>query len=497
MDRKPRLAFWQIWNISFGFLGIQFGFGLQNANLSRIFQTLGAEIDSIAILWIAAPVTGLVIQPIIGHLSDRTWGRLGRRRPYFLGGAILSSAALVLMPNVSALWMAAGLLWILDASINISMEPFRAFVGDMLPSEQRTLGFAMQSFFIGLGSVIASLLPWALATWLGVANEAAPGEIPATVTYSFYAGGVVFLAAICWTVFRTREYDPDQVARFAAADHAAGEASDVAAAPPSPEAFFRPAPWWAAAGAVITVLVAYLGFEKELYILGAGLITFAVLLAVAGVLLQSGRAHIGFVEVFSDLVRMPDTMKRLAWVQFFSWFGLFSMFLYTTAAVTSHVYGTSDTTTAAYNDGANWVGVLFAAYNGVAALVAFALPVLARRTSRRFTHIAALTLGALGLASFYLIRDPMLLLVPMIGVGIAWASILSMPYAILTDSLPASKFGIYMGIFNFFIVLPQITASTVYGQLLQHVFAEQAVLVLVTGGLSFGVAALLMLRVRD
>jgi maltose/moltooligosaccharide transporter len=245
------------------------------------------------------------------------------------------------------------------------------------------------------------------------------------------------------------------------------------------------------------VLVAYLGFEKELYILGAGLIAFAVLLAAAGVLLQSGRAHIGFVEVFSDLVRMPDTMKRLAWVQFFSWFGLFSMFLYTTAAVTSHVYGTSDTTTAAYNDGANWVGVLFAAYNGVAALVAFGLPVLARRTSRRITHIGALVAGALGLASFYLIRDPMLLLVPMIGVGIAWASILSMPYAILTDSLPASKFGIYMGIFNFFIVLPQITASTVYGQLLQHVFAEQAVLVLVTGGLSFGVAALLMLRVRD
>lgn len=497
MDQKPRLAFWQIWNISFGFLGIQFGWGLQLANLSRIFQTLGADIDSIAILWIAAPVTGLLIQPIIGHMSDRTWGRLGRRRPYFLGGAILSSAALILMPNVSALWMAAGLLWVMDASINISMEPFRAFVGDMLPSEQRTLGFAMQSFFIGLGSVIASIFPWALAKWLHVANTAAAGEIPATVMYSFYVGGAVFLCAVCWTVFRTREYDPDEMARFASAEERESDGQVVVAELPPEEAFFRPAPWWAGAGAVITVLVAYLGFEKELYVLGAGLIAFAILLTAAGILRRSGRTKLGFVEVFGDLLRMPDTMKRLAWVQFFSWFGLFSMFLYTTAAVTSHVYGTDDPTSEAFNSGANWVGVLFGTYNGVAALVAFALPVLARRTSRRFTHIAALVAGGLGLVSIYFIHDPMLLLVPMVGIGIAWASILSMPYAILTDSLPTSKFGVYMGIFNFFIVLPQITASTVYGQLLQHVFDEQAVLVLVTGGISFGVAALLMLRVKD
>jgi len=499
MDRKPRLGFWQIWNISFGFLGIQFGWGLQLANLSRIFQTLGAEIDSIAILWIAAPVTGLLVQPIIGHMSDRTWGRLGRRRPYFLGGAILSSIALVLMPNVSALWMAAGLLWILDASINVSMEPFRAFVGDMLPSEQRTLGFAMQSFFIGLGSVIASVFPWALANWFGIANTAPAGEIPATVMYAFYVGAAVFLGAVCWTVFRVREYDPDEVARFEAAATAdAGQtAVDLPHEPPPAEDFFRPAPWWAAAGAVISVLVAYMDFEKELYILGAGLIAFAVLLTVAGILRQSGRSKTGFVEVFSDLLRMPDTMRRLAWVQFFSWFGLFSMFLYTTAAVTSHVYGTTDPTSEAFNDGANWVGILFGAYNGVAALVAFGLPVVARRTSRRFTHILALVLGGVSLASFWLIQSPMMLLLPMIGIGIAWASILAMPYAILTDSLPARKFGIYMGIFNFFIVLPQITASTVYGQLLKHVFGEQAVLVLVTGGLSFLVAALLMLRIRD
>ena len=496
MTTKPRLGFWQIWNLSFGFLGIQFGWGLQNANLSRIFQTLGADIDSIAILWIAAPVTGLVMQPIIGHLSDGTWGRFGRRRPYFLGGAILSSIALVFMPNVSALWMAAGLLWILDASINISMEPFRAFVGDMLPGEQRTMGFAMQTFFIGIGSVVASLFPWMLDHWFGVANTAAAGEIPPTVMYSFYVGAAVFFAAVSWTVFRVREYDPEEMARFAESEAVAIDAPvrhDVLPA----ERFFAAAPFWVVAGAIVSILVLWLDFEKEMYLLGTGMIIFGLMLAAAGGMARSDSRSRGFVEVFSDLLQMPDTMKRLAAVQFFSWFGLFSMFLYTTSAVTSHVYGTTDPTSDAFNEGANWVGVLFGAYNGVAALVAFALPWLARRTSRRATHILALVAGGLSLASFVLIKDPMLLLLPMVGIGIAWASILSMPYAILTDALPAHKFGVYMGIFNFFIVLPQITAATVYGQLLQHVFGGQSVYVLVTGGVSFAIAAVMMLRIRD
>lgn len=496
MTTKPRLGFWQIWNLSFGFLGIQFGWGLQNANLSRIFQTLGAEIDSIAILWIAAPVTGLVMQPIIGHLSDGTWGRFGRRRPYFLGGAILSSIALILMPNVSALWMAAGLLWILDASINISMEPFRAFVGDMLPSEQRTMGFAMQTFFIGIGSVVASLFPWILAHGFGVANTAAAGEIPPTVIYSFYVGAAVFFAAVAWTVFRVREYDPEEMARFAESEAVAIDAPVRHEVLPA-ERFFAAAPFWVVAGAIVSILVLWLDFEKEMYLLGTGMIIFGLMLAAAGGLARSDTRFRGFVEVFSDLLQMPETMKRLAGVQFFSWFGLFSMFLYTTSAVTSHVYGTTDPTSDAFNEGANWVGVLFGAYNGVAALVAFALPWLARRTSRRATHILALVAGGLSLASFVLIKDPMMLLLPMVGIGIAWASILSMPYAILTDALPARKFGVYMGIFNFFIVLPQITAATVYGQLLQHVFGGQSVYVLVTGGLSFGIAAVMMLRIRD
>ncbi|NNF05087.1 MAG: MFS transporter, partial [Rhodothermales bacterium] len=488
-----RLSFWQIWNISFGFLGIQFGFALQNANLSRIFQTLGAEIDAIAILWIAAPVTGLLVQPIIGHMSDRTWNRLGRRRPFFLVGAILASTALIVMPNLTALWMAAGMLWILDASINISMEPFRAFVGDMLPSEQRTRGFAMQSFFIGTGAVVASLLPWMMTNWLGISNTAPAGQIPAAVTISFYVGAAVFLGAVLWTVLRVKEYSPEEMAAF--------ERHEAALAPPDhhllpAERYRASVPGWLLAGIFLTVAVYLTDMEKELYILGVGLIAFAALLFLAYALTASGRRG-GFVEVMSDLMQMPKMMRKLAWVQFFSWFALFSMFLYATPAITSHIYGTTDTTSQLYNDGADWVGVLFGAYNAVAAAVAFGLPVLAKWTSRRATHIIGLVAGGLGLLSIYVIPSPVALLISMVGIGVAWASVLAMPYAILTDHLPARKFGVYMGIFNFFIVLPQITASTVYGMLLEHVFGGESVYVLITGGVAFFIAAVLMLRVKE
>ena len=495
MASKPRLSFWHIWNISFGFLGIQFGWALQLANFSRILQTLGAEESSLAILWVAAPVTGLIVQPIIGHFSDRTWGKLGRRRPYFLYGAILASVSLVLMPNSAALWMAAGLLWILDASINVSMEPFRAFVGDMLPSEQRTKGFAMQSFFIGTGSVVASLLPWMLANWAGVANTAPEGEIPLSVTYAFYIGGIVFLAAVGWTVFRVKEYSPEEMEAFAAEEAQAGIGAAILPRVPA-ERFSRMAPAWLVVGAVLTALVVWIDvLQKEMLILGGGLIAFGVLLYVAAARTRAGGED-GFSEVFSDLFNMPDTMKKLAWVQFFSWFALFSMFIYMTPAVTSHVYGATDPTTQLYTDGADWVGVLFGAYNAVAALFAFALAPLSKRLGRSMTHILGLLAGGLGLTSIYFITDPMWLLLSMIGVGMAWASILAMPYAILTDALPSSKFGIYMGIFNFFIVLPQILASTVYGALLEHLFGGASILVLVTGGGSFVVAAVLMRRVE-
>ena len=493
MASKPQLSFWQIWNISFGFLGIQFGWGLQLANLSRIFQTLGAEVDSIAILWIAAPVTGLIVQPIIGHMSDRTWGRLGRRRPYFLWGALLASASLIFMPNSSALWMAAGLLWILDASINVSMEPFRAFVGDMLPTEQRTKGFAMQSFFIGFGSVVASLFPWMLTNWMGISNTAPDGEIPPSVVYSFYVGGVVFLAAVAWTVFRVKEYSPEEMASF---EETTSESAIEHASLYHAEKYRKAALRWLSGGVVLTSMVYIPGwFEKEMGILGVGMIAFAFMLYFAADRTESGKIS-GFVEVFSDLMQMPSTMKKLAWVQFFSWFGLFSMFIYMTPAITSHVYGTSDPTSQLYNDGADWVGVLFGAYNAVAALFAFALPMMAARFGPARTHMIGLVAGGLGLMSIYLVSDPMLLLLSMTGIGVAWASILAMPYVMLTDALPARKFGIYMGIFNFFIVLPQIMASTIYGGLLHGVFGGESIFVLLSGGVSFLIAAVLMNRLK-
>ena len=430
ITQKPRLSFWQIWNMSFGFLGIQFGFALQNSNVSRIFETLGASIDDLPLLWIAAPITGLAIQPIVGFLSDRTWGRLGRRRPYFLVGAILASLALIVMPNSSSLWVAAGLLWILDSSINISMEPFRAFVGDMLPEDQVTQGFAFQSFFIGIGAVVASALPYMLSNWFNVSNVAPTGQLPASVIYSFYLGAAAFFLAVAWTVFKSKEYSPEQLAQFDA-HSTQSVASDTKA------------------------------------------------------------------TMLSDLLAMPKTMKQLAVVQFFTWFALFAMWIYTTSAVTKHIYHAVDTSSAAYNEGANWVGICFAAYNGFSALCAFLLPVLAKRTNRRTTHAICLTVGGLSLMSIFFIQQPILLLVPMIGIGLAWSSILSMPYAILACTLPANKMGFYMGAFNIFIVIPQILAASILGYISKHFFQGEAVYTLAFGGFSMLIAALLVLRVDD
>lgn len=428
---KPRLSFWQIWNMSFGFLGIQFGFALQNANISRIFETLGASIDAIPILWMAAPLTGLLVQPIIGYMSDHTWGRLGRRRIYFLIGAVLASIALLFMPNSPVLWVAAGLLWVLDASINISMEPFRALVGDMLPSSQRTTGFAMQSFFIGTGAVIASALPYFLTNVFNVPNTAGPGEIPPSVEISFYVGAVAFLGAVAWTVIKTKEYPPETFEEF-------------------------------------------YPFDPE-----------------------SKKSEVGIIAIFNDFARMPKTMVQLALVQFFSWFALFAMWIYSTAAVTKHIYGTSDVTSALYNEGADWVGILFAAYNGFAAVMAFLLPPLANLTSRKIVHMISLTAGGVGLISMFYIQEPEMLIISMLGVGLAWASILSMPYAILAGSLPAHKMGVYMGIFNFFIVIPQITAAGILGYITRDFFDNEAIYAIVLGGASMLLAALLVLVVKD
>jgi len=483
--------------MSFGFLGIQFGFALQNANVSRIFETLGAKVENIPILWIAAPVTGLIIQPIIGHMSDNTWNRLGRRRPYFLTGAILASLALIFISNSPVLWIAAGTLWIMDASINISMEPFRAFVGDMLPSEQRTTGFATQSFFIGTGAVIASVLPYVLTNWFHIQNTAPAGHIPLSVKLSFYIGGVVFISAVIWTIVKTKEYSPEELKDFSAEENSVPDYVSDEENSFGSGIFVKRGFYWILGGALISLFIYFYSLEKELYILSVGIGAFGLVQIISGLFVSGGNTKSGLVVVLSDLYRMPKTMGQLAVVQFFSWFALFSMWIYTTSAVTSHIYGTKDPTSELYNQGANWVGILFAVYNGFAALVAFLLPVIAKYTNRRMTHSVSLIAGGLGLISIILFHTPGLLIISMLGIGLAWASILAMPYAILTGSLPANKMGTYMGIFNFFIVIPQILAASILGFFVRDVFGGESIYALVTGGISMFIAAVLILFVQD
>lgn len=494
-NTRPQLNFWQIWNMCFGFLGIQFGFALQNANVSRIFQSLGAEIDEIPILFIAAPVTGLLVQPIVGYMSDKTWNRFGRRRPYFLIGAICASLALFVMPNSPTFWIAAGMLWVMDASINISMEPFRAFVGDMLPEKQRTTGFAMQSFFIGIGAVVASALPWMMTNWMGISNVAAEGQIPESVKFAFYAGGIVFLLAVLWTVIRTKEYSPEQMAVFDQQELARD--SEVISQKRSRSAshYWRDGTLWLLAGCASAFVIQLQQWDHELYILAGGAVFFALVQWVAAFQLGRGNTGNGFYEVVDDLFHMPKAMKQLSVVQFFSWFALFSMWIYSTPAVTSYHYQSTEVASAAYNDGADWVGVLFAAYNGFAALAAFFIPWLARRTSVKVTHLINMCLGGIGLISFIFIQDPTLLLLSMAGVGIAWASILSVPYVVLSAAVPSNKRGVYMGIFNFFIVIPQILAASVLGFLVKKLFDGDPIYAVVMGGVFMILAGLAMLLV--
>jgi maltose/moltooligosaccharide transporter len=426
---KPRLSFWQIWNMSFGFLGIQFGWGLQLANMSPIYKYLHAEESSLPYLWLAGPITGLIIQPIIGSMSDRTWNKLGRRRPYFLVGAILASVALFFMPDSSAVWMAAGLLWILDASINITMEPFRAFVADKLPEEQRTLGFVMQSFFIGIGQTLANALPY-LFTALGVVGVMASG-IPLSVDYSFKIGAIVFLAAVVWTVATTKEYPPEDI-----------------------EAFER------------------LKREKK------------------GILA-------GFAEIFSSVTEMPQTMKQLAVVQFFTWFALPCMWQFFGLAVARHVFLAPNENSPLFAQGTEWGGLCFAVYNVVCFIIAFLLPSLAKGTSRKTVHMIALICGGIGLMSVNFVTNKWMLFGSMVGVGIAWASILSMPYVMLSTAVPPARMGVYMGVFNLFIVIPQIVMSLIVPNIFNNVLGGDPRNVVVLGGVSLLVAAATVLGVRD
>jgi maltose/moltooligosaccharide transporter len=440
IKKKPNLSFWQIFNMSFGFLGIQFGFALQTGNASRILQTFGADVEHLSWFWLAAPITGMIIQPIIGHYSDRTWTRLGRRRPFFLTGAILSGLALLFMPNSSALAViippivvGAGMLMIMDASFNVAMEPFRALVADNLPDNQHNIGFSMQTCLIGIGAVIGSWLPYVFAEWFHVPKTAAQGIVPDNLLYSFYVGAVVLIGCILWTVISTKEYPPAEFASFHEPDK-----------------------------------------EEE-------------------------KSKGGLMEIFSDLAHMPKTMRQLGVVQFFSWFALFSMWVFTTPAVVDHVYHIKqgDTTSVEYNNAANWVNVVFGVYNLVSAIYALMLPRIVRKTSRKKTHAFSLTMGGIGLISIYFIQDPKLLLLSMIGVGLAWGSILAMPYAILSSSIPVKKIGVYMGIFNFFITFPQIVNGVIGGPVVKHLYNNHAIYALVTAGIFMFMGAISVLFVHD
>jgi maltose/moltooligosaccharide transporter len=434
---KPRLSTAQIFNLSVGFFGIQFGFALQNGNASRILQTFGSDVEHLSLFWLAAPLTGMIVQPIIGYYSDKTWNRFGRRRPFFLVGAILTAIALMIMPNAGTMAsfmppiiIGAGMLMIMDASINVAMEPFRALVADKLPESQRSFGFSMQTFLIGAGAIAGSWLPYVFSEYLGASKVAAAGQVPDNVVYSFYAGAAILIFTILWTVVTTKEYPPE---------------------------------------------------EMELY--------------------HNEPAEVdkGLMSIFKDFSTMPVAMKQLGVVQFFSWFALFSMWVFTTPAIAQHIYKVvpGDTSSVAFADAGNWVSFLFGIYNGISAIYALLLPSIARATSKKIAHAFSLVAGGIGLLSIYFITNPDYLIFSMIGIGLAWGSILSMPYAILSSSIPARKMGVYMGIFNFFITMPQIINGFLGGMIVKEFYSGQAIYAIVMAGVFMILGAISVLYIRD
>jgi maltose/moltooligosaccharide transporter len=428
MKTKKKLDFWGIWNMSFGFLGIQIGWGLQMGNMSAIYEYLGAEPDSIPMLWLAAPLTGLIVQPIIGHFSDNTWSpKYGRRKPYFFFGALFASLTLMIMPFSSAIWMAAGLLWVLDASINVSMEPFRAFVGDMLPKEQYSKGYTMQAFFIGLGAVIASAAPWFFLNVLGMNESSGEGTVPDYVKYSFIIGALAFFCAVMYTIFKTKEYPPEY-------------------------------------------------FEDE----------------------SDKEIKMGYFEGLSHAIKnMPDNFKKLAPVQFFTWMGLFLMWFYFTVTITGTVFGADSPSDPAYSDGVVWGNLCFGFYSLVTFIFALIMPSLSEVIGKKRLHALCLIAGGVGLLSVSIISHKWLLFLSMTGVGMAWASIVSMPYALIADDVPPNKMGIYMGLFNMFIVIPEIIAALGFGWVMSEVFNNTKVYGVMTAGVMLIIAALLTFRVNE
>ena len=435
MKNKPLLSFGNILSMSLGFMGIQMGFAIQNANASRILQTYGADVEHLSWFWIVAPLTGMIVQPIVGHYSDNTWCKLGRRRPFFLVGAIITAIALILMPNAGlfakfmpAVFVGAGFLMIMDASINVTMEPFRALVADMLPAKQATVGFAVQTFLIGIGAVVGSWLPYVLLNWFGIGADLSESGVPLNLVYSFYIAAAILLITIIWTVTNTKEYSPEELAEFNG-DTVVNE---------------RPK----------------------------------------------------FSEMFRDVANMPRIMKQLGLVQFFSWIALFGMWVYTTPAVAQQIFNETDPNTELFQTAGDWVGILFGVYNFVAMLFALFLIPISNKLGRKTTHAIALTIGAISLISIGFITNKNLLILPMVGVGIAWASILAMPYAMLAPNLPQNKMGVYMGIFNFFITIPQIVNALFSGLILKYCFASNSVWMLVLSGcfLIFGACSVMYVK---
>lgn len=437
LPEKPRMSLAQIFNMSMGFLGIQFGFALQNGNASGILRIYGADVDTLSWFWLVAPLVGIIVQPIVGHYSDKTWNKLGRRRPYFLAGAILSSIALVLMPNANlfvsfgpVLFIAAGFLAIMDACFNLAMEPFRALVADNLSDQQRTTGFAVQTFLIGIGAVIGSFLPYLLHNWFGVSNTAPEKTVANNTKLSFYIGAVVFMVTIVWTVIKTPEFSPKEYEKY----HG-----------------------------------------------------------------QNKNKNPKLSSIWDDLKHMPVTMRQLGLVQFFSWFALFGMWVFTTDTIATHIFHlpVEDKSSQLYHDAQDWTGVIFGVYNGVAAIYSMLLPVIAVKVGRKKTHIISLIVGAVGLISIYFAPNKEFLLLSMVCVGIAWASILSMPYVILSSSIPSGKMGVYTGIFNFFITIPQIVNSLIGGPMVKYIYNNQPVYALVLSGIFMLCAAVSTAYVYD
>lgn len=446
--QKRRLSALEITYLSFGFLGIQMGFALQNANASRILQNFGADVHELSWFWLIAPIMGLIVQPLVGHYSDNTWTRLGRRKPYFLIGAILASVGLILLPQADlfiaflpALWVGTGMLMIMDASFNISMEPFRAFVADILNEDQRTFGFTTQTVLIGVGAVVGSWLPYVLAEYFGIANRAEQGTVPLNLILSFIIGAVVLIVTILVTVFTTKEYSPEEVKLI---EKAKANKNDQ---------------------------IEEIETEKKAKL----------------------------TDIFTDFVKMPETMKQLSWVQFFSWFGLFGMWVFTTPAIAQHFYGLphTDSSSESFNNAGDWVGILFGVYNLVSIPVALSLSKISKKLGRKKTHMYALIIGGLSFLSIYIMPDRHWLILSMVGIGVAWASILSMPYAILAGAINPRKMGVYMGIFNFFIVLPQILNGIIGGPMVKYIYNDQAIFALILSGFSMLVAAALVTRVKD